>query len=268
MTHTVQAGDTLKRIAERHGSTVAAFLAANPDVPDGDVIFPGQVLNVPKDAIGSVDVAEQPLFVSTYTVRSGDSLRKIALHFGVSLEDLIAANPQVSDPDLVRPGQLLNVPSKESIHQTTPVTPVPQSGLPLWLAMAKREMDTGVDEIAGPTDNPRIVEYHRTTTLRATDDETFWCSSFVNWCVIQARLEGTDSAAARSWLQWGQPLERGRQGAVTVFRRSASPTAGHVGFYWGSAKDRVLVLGGNQGDQVSIKGYPKKDLLGFRWPPS
>jgi len=43
-------------------------------------------------------------------------------------------------------------------------------------------------------------------------------------------------------------------------------TLGHVGFYWARSGDRILVLGGNQDNQVSIKGYPKADLLGHRWP--
>ncbi len=96
-------------------------------------------------------------------------------------------------------------------------------------------------------------------------DETPWCSSFVNWCVEQSGFRGTDSALARKWLDWGQPLS-GREGAVTVFSRDfAGPTSGHVAFYWDTSGSTPLVLGGNQSDQVSINGYPKADLLGFRW---
>lgn len=130
-------------------------------------------------------------------------------------------------------------------------------------------MDTGIDEVRGAGDNPRIVEYHRTTTLPgplASQDETPWCSNFVNWSVTQSGIRGTNSALARSWLSWGQPIDRPRRGAVTVFRRGTDPKKGHVAFYWGQSGERILVLGGNQSDQVSISGYPKADLLAFRWP--
>ena len=84
--------------------------------------------------------------------------------------------------------------------------------------------------------------------------------------MAQAGLRGTGSALARSWLDWGTAVDRPKRGTVTVFRRAGGPTLGHVGFFWQSSGDRILVLGGNQSDQVSIKGYPKVDLLGYRWP--
>ena len=47
---------------------------------------------------------------ATYTVRPGDTLSGIAERFGVSLDALIAANPQISDPDRIFPGQVINIP--------------------------------------------------------------------------------------------------------------------------------------------------------------
>lgn len=44
----------------------------------------------------------------------------------------------------------------------------------------------GVNEISGNKHNPKIVEYHQACTLQASDDETAWCSAFVNWCYIIA----------------------------------------------------------------------------------
>ncbi|MGI8821990.1 MAG: hypothetical protein ACR2JP_01570 [Acidimicrobiia bacterium] len=87
--------------------------------------------------------------------------------------------------------------------------------------------------------------------------------------MTQAGLRGTNSAAARDWLGWGSSLDEPRKGAINVFRRfdPNNPRAGHVAFFWDSSGDRYLVLGGNQDDQVSIMGYPKADLLGFRGRP-
>lgn len=59
---------------------------------------------------------------------------------------------------------------------------------PQWLNIAINEL--GVAELRNG-DNPKIVEYHRTTLLAAKNDETPWCSSFVNWVLMKAGLERT-----------------------------------------------------------------------------
>jgi uncharacterized protein (TIGR02594 family) len=134
---------------------------------------------------------------------------------------------------------------------------------PEWLTIARKEL--GTSEISGAKDNPRIVEYHATTGLSASDDETPWCSSFVNWCMDRAGINGTDSAMARSWLKWGHGIVQPKPGAITVFTRGQYP-AGHVAFYLSTDGDNIRVLGGNQGNKVSIASYPKAKVLGYRWP--
>lgn len=200
-----------------------------------------------------------------YRVRSGDTLSLIAKFHKIGVDELLAINPQVEDEDIVFAGQVLNVPETpeegESIHAA-----LASGEGPLWYQIAFREMESGVEEIAGATDNPRIVEYHQATSLRATDDETPWCSSFVNWCMMKAGEERTNSAAARSWLNWGAELQTPRLGVVAVFKRTSSPTAGHVGFYQGEQNDRILLLGGNQSNQVNVAPQRKEKLLGYRWP--
>ena len=143
-----------------------------------------------------------------------------------------------------------------------------------WMKYAEQERDSGVQEVAGSGNNPRVLEYLRSTTnlsqSAASKDETPWCSAFVNWCLEQAGYERTKNAAARSWLSWGQKIETPRRGCVVVFRREQ--VYGHVGFYIDETETHVKVLGGNQQNpetkifEVSEKYYPKPELLGYRIP--
>jgi uncharacterized protein (TIGR02594 family) len=134
-----------------------------------------------------------------------------------------------------------------------------------WIPIALAEL--GVKEYPGDRDNPRIVEYLKSTNLGApynSNDETYWCSAFVNWCIERSGYEGTDSAWARSWLNWGQKVETPRRGCVVVFSREAN--SGHVAFYVGETPTEIQVLGGNQSDEVNTSNYPKSRVLGYRLP--
>ncbi len=55
----------------------------------------------------------------SYTVKSGDTLWDIARAHGVSLQSLIAANPQIANPDLIYPGQKINIPGGGNQPQGT-----------------------------------------------------------------------------------------------------------------------------------------------------
>jgi uncharacterized protein (TIGR02594 family) len=193
--------------------------------------------------------------MATYMVRSGGRLPRIVKRFEISLDELLRMNPQIRNPNLARRGSILHVPAS---LQSTPLPPsMPDRiGDTPWYEVAKHEMAMGVDDISGLEDNPRIVAYHQTTTLGADYDEMPWCSSFVNWCVEQACLRGTGSALARSWLDWGKPLTTPRRGCIVVLSRGSKAHQGHVGFYHEDDRNRILVLGGNQGNRVTISSYP------------
>jgi uncharacterized protein (TIGR02594 family) len=201
--------------------------------------------------------------MAVYVIRPGDTLGGIAKRQGTTLKELRALNPQITDPNMIHIGMALNLPGNQPPPRANEV-----GGDAPWYQIAMEELANGVVEIPGPQDNPRVVEYHSTCTLRATNDETAWCSAFVNWCMVQAGKKGTDNAAARSWLNWkdGAKLTAPRLGCVVVFARGTNPWQGHVGFFVGDDDNHIQVLGGNQGNSVSVDFYRKDRLLGFRWP--
>lgn len=129
--------------------------------------------------------------------------------------------------------------------------------------------ELGQKEISGPDDNPNIVKYAREAGFDwVNDDETPWCSIFVNWVARKAGLKASGKANARSWMLEGLNVDTAPEpGDVVVFWRG-SPDAwqGHVGFFFGFSIDgeRVYCLGGNQGNQVSLSAYPFEQVLGFR----
>jgi spore coat assembly protein SafA len=86
---------------------LSQLLAANPQIVNPDVIYPGQHIAI-SGAGGS------------HVVRFGDTLSAIAQNNGVSLNALIQANPQISNPDLIYPGQTIVIPGGSGSPSTAP----------------------------------------------------------------------------------------------------------------------------------------------------
>ena len=83
---------------------------------------------IPLPSLEGLVTAEMPLpspTPFTYTVQTGDTISSIALKFGVSMDDLQAANPEIS-PNAMSVGQVLNIPSSPDNPSGEPTpTPVP-----------------------------------------------------------------------------------------------------------------------------------------------
>jgi len=110
--HTVRTGETLAEIARANGTSVAALVSLN-GISDADVILVGQELRLPGTASSKA---------TTYTVRSGDTLGTIASKHGTRVSALVQLNG-LKNPNLIRIGQILKVPSGGGGGGGSSVTP-------------------------------------------------------------------------------------------------------------------------------------------------
>jgi len=118
--YTVKSGDTLSAIAAAHGVSLQSLIAANPQITNPNLIYPGQSINIPGGGTTGGVGGGTTKASSSYTVKSGDTLSAIAAAHGVSLQSLIAANPQIRNPNLIYPGQNIHIPGAGSVSGSAP----------------------------------------------------------------------------------------------------------------------------------------------------
>jgi uncharacterized protein (TIGR02594 family) len=147
---------------------------------------------------------------------------------------------------------------------------------PAWLRHARSLLSTL--EVAGTANSPTILSWAKRLGTKVLGmaynaDSVPWCGLFVAQCLAAG---GIDLAAAgmhrqrvavraTAWSAWGSNLRLTHRapGAILVFVR---PGGGHVGFHVGEDATHFHVLGGNQGDKVSIVRIDKSRLVAARWP--
>ncbi len=95
-TYVVQWGDTMRKIAAKFNVALGDLLAANPQIPNQNLIYRGQVVYLPGTG-------------ALYTVQRGDTLKKIAANYGTTLQSLISLNPQIWNANLIYPGQVIRL---------------------------------------------------------------------------------------------------------------------------------------------------------------
>jgi len=107
ITHTVQPGENLFRIALRYGTTVDAIVAAN-GLRNARVIYAGQRLVIPRGSGSSATAGHPTTSGSTYVVRPGDTLSQIAQRFGTTTAALAQLNG-ITNPSIIYVGQVLRL---------------------------------------------------------------------------------------------------------------------------------------------------------------
>lgn len=134
---------------------------------------------------------------------------------------------------------------------------------PAWLTEARKHI--GTREIPGSKHEPKIIAWWKAIKRGGIKtDEVPWCSAFVGGCLEAVGIISSRFESAKSYMTWGQAIKDPVPGCVAVFNRAGG---GHVGFVVASdGKGRLMILGGNQSDQVSIAPFDANRVVGYRWP--
>lgn len=134
---------------------------------------------------------------------------------------------------------------------------------PKWIELGRKLI--GLREVKGEQHNPEILQMWKDIKRGGIkNDETPWCAAFVGAMLERAGIPSSRFESAKSYLTWGARLTSPQLGCVVVFTRDGG---GHVGFVVGrDTNGRLLVLGGNQGDEVNVRAFPLDRVAGYRWP--
>jgi len=134
---------------------------------------------------------------------------------------------------------------------------------PGWITEAEKYI--GLKEVPGAGNNSTILKWWKIIKRGGIQSDAVpWCAAFVGAMLETAGIASSRYESAKSYLTWGAMITVPVYGCVVVFTRDGG---GHVGFVVGvDEKGRLMVLGGNQGDTVSIAPFERSRVAGYRWP--
>jgi len=178
-TYTVKSGDTLSKIAARHGTTAGAIRALNGI--SGDMLKIGQTLQIPGNArlpaaggpaplsapaatpVAPAPAVSAPAGGGIHTVALGESAEGIAKKYKISVGELARAN-NITDPRKIRTGQKLVIPANASVPAAPPApslvpdapahSAAPQPGQDLDAGLPANASDAPVIKVDDPPTAP------------------------------------------------------------------------------------------------------------------
>jgi len=119
VTHKVASGETVYSIARRYNTTVSEIYNLNPTATQG--IRTGDVLSIPSVSVAVNQVPANP--ATTHTVKPKETLYSISKQYGLKIDDLINANPDLRSKPLAE-GQMIKIPAGGTGNQPSMSPPV------------------------------------------------------------------------------------------------------------------------------------------------
>ncbi len=112
-----------------------------------------------------------------YTVIKGDTLYLLSNRFGVPLADLIDANPQIHNPNVLYPGQVICIPGKQQIYSTGPL---------YWYSTAQKFVNVFVENNSGKAINYEIKFYNKDKCPKIVYKD--FCGSVSPGCTVMKQV--------------------------------------------------------------------------------
>jgi murein DD-endopeptidase MepM/ murein hydrolase activator NlpD len=209
--HVLAKGETLYSVARVYGISPIALAAAN-SIDDPEHLLPGTKLVIPGQAKAQgASSSEQTL---TYKVVKGDTLFSIAKTYGVSVEALRSAN-KLKSSSVIKPGNLLSLPSGAKAPASATVVPAPPS--------------------KSPTEGPAMPEPVKTSPKTVNKGIVWPCSGDMHYLdgkaygvLIKSKVGEVQKAVAAGTVSSAGPY-RGYGNVVFVASRT-----GHIYVYGGN----------------------------------
>lgn len=245
-TYTVNSGDSLSKIALRYNMSTATLKSLNK--LKSDRIFIGQKLKVSGKATTVsttkpntstvVTTPKEPVTnSSTYTVRSGDSLSKIASKHNMTTSSLKSLNKLQSD--MIYVGQKLKVSGKASTVTTSPTTTSPQTvtkpTTPVSNPVTSTNLIVNAKKFLG-------VPY----SWGGSNPNGFDCSGFIYYVFNQSGKSLSRTNAA-GYYNMSTPTTAPKVGDIVYFKNTYAKGITHLGIYMGNG---MFIHAG--GDRVQI----------------
>lgn len=240
----VQPGDTLSSIAKRNGTSIAVIMELNSSITNPHALKVGQVLILPAAAEAPAGnnnalapkTPAVPVNNTEYIVKAGDSLSAIAMQHGITVAELLAANPQIKNANNIRAGQAINVPG-----ELQPNTPAPENAN--WEAVADQIIETGKKYLGAP--------YVLGASTARTD--IFDCSSFTYRIFAENGITLPRTSRAQSELGTPVPLTELRKGDLIFFDTDKDGVINHVSVVMD--QDTLLHAATSTGVSISSSKY-------------
>ncbi|GAC41368.1 LysM peptidoglycan-binding domain-containing protein [Paenibacillus popilliae] len=104
--HIVKNGESLYSISQKYDVPLEKLLKMNPQLQDPNKIDVGMKIKVPSSSHPQTGHE----IVHKHVVKEGDTLWKLSKAWGVPLQEMIEANPQLKNPNVLVVGQVVNIP--------------------------------------------------------------------------------------------------------------------------------------------------------------
>lgn len=235
-TYVVKAGDTLSKIAKQFNTTVDALLKMNPEISNPNFIKVGQTIRL---SGASPAPATKTGTNGYYIVKERDTLSGIAKMFHTTVRSLLALNPGITNPNLIRVGQSIKVAgeaapaqssnqkvSERSSVSTVSATPSENSAKAVNSSLADRIIQIGEKYLG--------AKYLYGASPSRTD--AFDCSSFTMRVFGEAGISLPRSSAAQSQVGTPVSFNQLQKGDLLFFDTDFNGTINHVGIYAGNGQ--------------------------------